>query len=98
MEAITLESVLLIYGPLGIMVIGLSSIVVYLWRELERRSEEKELFFKQMLLLLTESSNRETSLVKEFAAHETQFITKYVELSAEMRHSIDLLAERIKDG
>jgi len=34
MEPITLESVLLAYGPLGVMVIGLAMVVLRLWKEL----------------------------------------------------------------
>jgi hypothetical protein len=88
---LTLQNVLLVYGPLGVMTLVSLGVAAYLWRalrETEGRCRE----------LLEEKGTVRAELLRELIQHEKEATLQYMELGRSVERALELLHGRLGNG
>jgi len=83
------KDILLVYGPLGVMVVGLSATVIHLWKALQKL---QDCYKKQ----LAESHERELELHRQMMVYEKEMTQKYLELYLRFEKTFNLFGERLR--
>jgi hypothetical protein len=95
LQELTLESILLGYGPLGIMCIGLGWAVIYLWREYRKVLKCKQELSKSVRDVIIQARDREVELLRELAEHENEQTKKYLKLSRELNSVLNKILKQL---
>lgn len=85
-----IEDVLLVYGPLGIMVLGLTTAVIHLWKTL---SELQRCYKEQ----LAESHKHEVELYRQMMDYEKEMTQNYLEMYLRFEKTLNIFTERIRN-
>ena len=84
------KDILLVYGPLGVMVIGLTATVIHLWKTLLKLQE----CYKEQL---AESHKRELELHRQMMVYEKEMTQKYLEMYLRFEKTLNIFTERIRN-
>jgi len=85
-----IEEILLVYGPLGIMVLGLTTAVIRLWKTL---SELQRCYKEQ----LAESHKHELELYRQMMDYEKEMTQNYLEMYLRFEKTLNIFTERIRN-
>ena len=85
-----IEEILLVYGPLGLMVLGLTTTVIRLWKTL---SELQRCYKEQ----LAESHKHELELYRQMMDYEKEMTQNYLEMYLRFEKTLNIFTERIRN-